>query len=68
MEGAQAPLTLGSVLQPVISDADNVEVFLMQSASVVLEGAVDGVSESLTITPGSLDAFNITADGELYNA
>lgn len=63
MEGASSPLVLGSVVLPVISDADNSDVFLMESASVELEGAVDGIHEMLTYDVDTLNSLNITVSG-----
>lgn len=48
-------LVVGSVMQPVISDADNNDVFLLQGGVVRLIGAVDGSNERLNIT-GALPA------------
>lgn len=63
MEGAPVPLALGSVLLPVISDADNTDVFLMESATVELEGAMDGTHEMLTYDIDILSSLNITVSG-----
>lgn len=63
MEGAPVPLALGSVLLPVISDADNTDVFLMESATVELEGAMDGTHEVLTYDVDILSSLNINVSG-----
>lgn len=62
MEGASVPLALGSVVLPVISDADNTDVFPMESASVELDGAMDGMDELLTYDRDTLSALNITVN------
>lgn len=52
-------LVVGSIMQPVISDADNNDVFLLQEGVVRLIGAVDGSSERLNIAgalPAGIDA------------
>lgn len=63
MEGAPVPLMLGSVLLPVISDADDTDLFLMESATVELEGAMDGIQEILTYHMDTLNSLNITISG-----
>lgn len=63
MEGAPVPLALGSLLLPVISDADNTDVFLMESATVELEGAMDGTHEVLTYDVDILSSLNINVSG-----
>ena len=62
MEGATVPLLLGSVLAPVISDADNNAVFLMESASVELLNAIDGLNEELNYNTEILDLLAITVN------
>ena len=46
-------LAVGSLMQPVISDADNNDVFFMNGAIVYLVNAVDKINEKLGIA-GSL--------------
>lgn len=63
MEGRSVPLVLGSVLLPVVSDEDNTDIFLMESATVELEGAIDGMDEMLTYDMDTLNSLNITVSG-----
>ena len=50
---SSAVLAVGSLMQPVISDADNNDVFFMNGAIVNLVNAVDEMNEQLGIA-GSL--------------
>jgi Notch-like protein len=62
-EGSTVPLPLGSVLMAVISDADNNDVFLMESASVQLfQGAVDGLDEVIDYDRNTVNALGISVD------
>lgn len=48
--GSPVQLPVGSIMQPRIVDLDNNNVFLMEQASVVLVNALDGASESLSVS------------------
>ena len=63
-----AALPVGTLLQVLVTDADNNDVFLMQQAIVILQGAVDGDSESIGVPPdtvAALSALNLTVEGNL---
>lgn len=67
-EGSMAALPVGSLVQVLVTDADNNDVFLMQRASVVLHGVADGESESIGVPPdtvAALSALNLTVGGNL---
>lgn len=57
---------VGTVYQPVITDADNNMVFGLESATVVLIGASDSTEESISVsdlTVQSLSSLGITVTG-----
>ena len=56
-------LVVGSIMQPVISDADNNDVFLLQGGMVRLIGAVDGSNEKLNISGALPAGINATGMG-----
>ena len=60
-EGATVPVSLGPV---VVSDDDNNDVFLMESATVVLINGVDGVNESLIFDTEVVASLGITVSGK----
>ena len=60
------PLTIGSIFQPDITDADNNTVFLMESATITLSDAVDGSLEGIEVpqaTQDGLATLNISVIG-----
>ena len=61
-EGSTAPVQLGSLLAPVISDADNNTLFLMERASVQLLNDIDGLDEVLHFNAEIVHSLAISVD------
>ena len=49
VEGSIIPLAVGQIFQPNIFDDDNNDIFLMERATVKLEGTSDGYDEILDV-------------------
>ena len=61
-EGQTEPISLGSLLAPVVSDPDNNTLFLMQTAVVQLLQATDGEFEELNFDPEAVSAPGISVN------
>lgn len=57
-------LPIGALMQPLIIDSDNNDLFLLYGGVVRLNGALDGTNETLGLLPNSLPA-GIDATGML---
>ena len=56
----------GAIYNPAISDADNMEIFFIRSATIILHDVSDVDSESIDIdfnTKQQLRAMNISVEG-----
>ena len=62
-EETAAPVALGSLLAPVISDRDDNDVFLMASAGVELQHTIDTYHEVLQYNRELVESLGIRVDG-----
>ncbi len=56
----------GSIFNPMITDLDNNDIFLMQSATIALTTPPDGSSEMLDLQSGvsaMLQQYNVSVSG-----